>query len=278
MAVAVKVEQNKAVDWSKVKPLRELSTFLVDSKFHGLVKSNGDSRKIFGGKDAIKNQFPYQVGLVMLVPGSEGSGLCGGSLISSTRVLTAAHCIKIASSAYVELGAHMLFGKEDRTNFLLNASEFIVHPDYDKATNQNDIGMIKLPSEVKFNDLIKPIALAKGSNDFAGYIAVLSGWGNFDSRLVHSPSLRFANLEVITNEECRKKFTYFIHDSTICANGEGAVGGCFGDSGGPLTVQSNGQSLLVGVASFVSKFGCDQGIPNGFTRVSSFIPWIESNM
>ena len=48
--------------------------------------------------------------------------------------------------------------------------------------------------------------------------------------------------------------------------------------GGPLSVQSNGQSLLVGVTSFVSGVGCERGFPTGFARVSSFIPWIQLNM
>ena len=48
--------------------------------------------------------------------------------------------------------------------------------------------------------------------------------------------------------------------------------------GGPLSVQSNGQSLLVGVTSFVSGVGCERGFPTGFARVSSFIPWIQSHM
>ena len=48
--------------------------------------------------------------------------------------------------------------------------------------------------------------------------------------------------------------------------------------GGPLAVQVNGQSLLVGVTIFVAGNLCDSGLPTGFSRVSSFIPWIELNM
>jgi Chitin binding Peritrophin-A domain len=66
------------------------------------------------------------------------------------------------------------------------------------------------------------------------------------------------------------------------------------DSGGPLTVVgSDGKPILVGVDSFASKAGCELGFvsfpnqfssfylksfslqPIGFTRVTSFIPWIE---
>jgi secreted trypsin-like serine protease len=46
------------------------------------------SSKIVGGTLAATGQFPWQAGLYL-----DGSGFCGGSLISSNVVLTAAHCV-----------------------------------------------------------------------------------------------------------------------------------------------------------------------------------------
>jgi trypsin len=43
--------------------------------------------RIIGGDYATEGQFPYQIGLYI-----DGSGFCGGSLISADTVLTAAHC------------------------------------------------------------------------------------------------------------------------------------------------------------------------------------------
>jgi len=45
--------------------------------------------KIVGGDFAFEGQFPYQVSLFL-----DSSFFCGGSLISSTTVLTAAHCVE----------------------------------------------------------------------------------------------------------------------------------------------------------------------------------------
>lgn len=58
----------------------------------------------------------------------------------------------------------------------------------------------------------------------------------------------------------------------------GGRGACGGDNGGPLTVQSEGSPLLVGVISFIANAGCELGYPVGFTRVTNYISWIQSNM
>lgn len=68
----------------------------------------------------------------------------------------------------------------------------------------------------------------------------------------------------------------------VCTSGTGSggnnVGACNGDSGGPLTIQRNGQSVLIGIASFVSGVGCEAGWPTGFARVTSFVPWFNARM
>lgn len=46
-----------------------------------------------------------------------------------------------------------------------------------------------------------------------------------------------------------------------------------GDSGGPLFRADTG--ALVGVTSFINTDGCQNGLPQGFTRVSSHLEWIE---
>jgi hypothetical protein len=39
---------------------------------------------------------------------------------------------------------------------------------------------------------------------------------------------------------------------------------------------SSGKYMTVGVASFVSSAGCESGLPHGFTRVTEYLDWIES--
>lgn len=190
------------------------------------------SRRIVGGNEAYRNQFPYQVGLILEMLQVDNPRLCGGSLISSTRVLTAAHCLISVSTALVVLGAHKLVEYEPaQVKFNVPASEFILYPEYSFGKKLNDIAMIKLPSAVTFNNAINPIEIAEGTSDFVGDTAVVSGWGHFDDKSKPSSELRFSSLNIISNKECFVVFGNYIIDSSICAQSEGKAGLCFGDSG-----------------------------------------------
>ncbi|GLD66524.1 trypsin-3 [Lates japonicus] len=64
--------------------------------------------KIVGGYECRKNSVPYQVSL------NSGYHFCGGSLISSTWVVSAAHCYK--SRIQVRLGGNNAFQPEGASN------------------------------------------------------------------------------------------------------------------------------------------------------------------
>jgi secreted trypsin-like serine protease len=49
-----------------------------------------------------------------------------------------------------------------------------------------------------------------------------------------------------------------------------------GDGGGPLVYkESDGAYTQVGIVSFISTAGCEQGYPAGFTRVNCYLRWID---
>lgn len=96
---------------------------------------------------------------------------------------------------------------------------------------------------------------------------------------VLSNTLQFVNMRVIANNVCQNIFgPAVVIPSVACAQGWTAVtqGACLGDSGGPLAIVENNIRTLVGVTSFISGRGCGAGDPTGFTRVASFLPWINA--
>lgn len=81
---------------------------------------------------------------------------------------------------------------------------------------------------------------------------------------------------IVNQDVCIQK-NIFINDvapTMICAGvDEGGKGSCNGDSGGPLTVQG----IQVGITSWSN--GCVRpDFPTVYTRVASFIDWIEDKL
>lgn len=64
----------------------------------------------------------------------------------------------------------------------MRVTQVIRHPNYNAATNDNDITLVQLKSPVTFTDYIRPVCLAaQGSTLTAGTKCWITGWGNIAS-------------------------------------------------------------------------------------------------
>ena len=96
--------------------------------------------------------------------------------ISDEWVMTAAHCVAGATSMKVYLGAHNVREAEDfRLEF--ESNEYFEHPSWSQILIRNDIGLVRLPQKIEFNEIIRPVCLPSYSDvndNFAGLDVCIS--------------------------------------------------------------------------------------------------------
>nr|ADM35108.1 serine protease 41 [Mamestra configurata] len=236
--------------------------------------------RVVGGSVAPNNAHPYFAGLLISLVGiTGGNSVCGASLLSANRLVTAAHCWFDGRNqgwqVVVVLGTNQLFSGGTR----ITTTNVVMHPQYNANNINNDIAMIRLPSNVGFSNSIRSIALPTGVDlwqTFAGNWAVVAGFGRTsDNQSGASSVISHVNVQVVNEIDCQAIYSpQFVTHSTICTSGRGGVGACIGDSGGPLILNRSGTPILIGVVSFVSAAGCQAGLPSAYARVTSFNSWI----
>ncbi|XP_068605521.1 serine protease 33-like [Brachionichthys hirsutus] len=235
--------------------------------------------RITGGKDAPVGAWPWMAGVN--VPG----GLfCGGSLISSEWVLTAAQCVAKfpASSFTIYLGRHSLNGANPN-EVLVNVSKVVAHPDFKATTFDNDIALLRLSRAVTFTDYIRPVCLAAtGSEYLAGEECWITGWGNVNKDVPLPPpqTLQEVTVPIVSNSDCNKVYGGAITNNMICAGPSGGGrGSCSGDGGGPMVRKASSKWVQGGVMSFIAKAGCAlPNVPGGYARVSQYESWIKKEV
>ncbi|XP_047991998.1 trypsin alpha-3-like [Leguminivora glycinivorella] len=236
-----------------------------------------DGSRIVGGGSASQGQYPYTGGLLIELT-TGGTSVCGSSLLTHTRGVTAAHCWRTlfssARSFTVVYGSTLLFSGGTR----VYTTDVEMHANYNMITLVNDIAIIRLPW-VTYSNTVQPIALATGSSDFVGTWAWASGWGHTrdGGSITTSQFLSHVNVQVVSNSVCAATYgTGTVQSTTICIATTGGRGTCSGDSGGPLANAANNQ--LIGVTSFGHRDGCQVGHPAGFARVTAFASWLQARL
>ena len=236
------------------------------------------SPKIVGGIIARRGEFPE---FVQLFIEGEVIGLdpnfvypwCGGSLISSNKVLTAAHCTKnIGVSNFYALPNFYSFNDSISFNNLIPLIAKQEHPDFDQGTQfNNDVSVLTLSRSSN----AKKAKLFVGNHQLTGFAATVIGTGVLTEGGEFPATLQKVTVPIVSNDICAVSYgPTSITDVMLCA---GLTGGgkdsCQGDSGGPLWIDYEGEKTQAGIVSWGN--GC--ATPNFYgvyARTSGLIEFI----
>ncbi|GFY39869.1 chymotrypsin-like elastase family member 2A [Trichonephila inaurata madagascariensis] len=241
--------------------------------------------RIVGGEEAIPHSWPWQVSLQQfyIEPNSHS---CGGSLINSQWVVTAAHCFKFNPDPQyyrIHMGMHHKF-KKDKGEQIRYAVKIIGYPDLemDKLRGhfgvRDDIALIKLNAPVTFTDTVKPACLPSLGWDLRpGEKCFATGWGETRGS-GFSHVLKQTMQTVLSDKECD-----FDPKHQICVNHPGYFNSpCHGDSGGPLACKFGDRWYLMGDTSYATQGNFMGGLcampwnKVMFSKVSDKVDWIRT--
>ncbi|XP_033033067.1 coagulation factor VII isoform X1 [Trachypithecus francoisi] len=240
--------------------------------------------RIVGGRVCPKGECPWQV--LLLVNGAQ---LCGGTLINTLWVVSAAHCfdkIKSWRNLTAVLGEHDL-SEHEGDEQSRRVAQVIIPSTYVLGTTNHDIALLRLQRPVVLTDHVVPLCLPERtfSERTLAFVrfSLVSGWGQLLDRGATALELMALSVPRLMTQDCLQQSRKVdaspnITEYMFCAGySDGSKDSCKGDSGGPHATRYRGTWYLTGVVSWGQ--GCAAvGHFGVYTRVSQYIEWLQKLM
>uniref|UniRef100_A0A8C9SLD9 trypsin n=1 Tax=Scleropages formosus TaxID=113540 RepID=A0A8C9SLD9_SCLFO len=265
----------------------EEPTLIPDEDFAtcGQLQTKRVAARIYRGMKAEPGAYPWQVSLQVRPKGTDidFGHYCGGILIRSCWVLTAAHCINNDTDKQVVLGVTSL-KKFSPDVQVIDVVEAITHEDYRETPGAlyNDVALLRLKgSEGRCANETETVRTAcLPTETFPDKTeCTISGWGATEKAYI-SNHLLYAPVLLLSQKRCMEEKVYGnrLDGSMLCAgNMKGGVDSCQGDSGGPLVCEKDGTHYVYGVVSWGDSCG-KRNKPGIYARVTTFLDWIDSKL
>ena len=227
-----------------------------------------------GNTTAYYGQFPWQARIEVPMGERRRYGhKCGGIIITSRHVLTAAHCIDRVPLATIDVRVGDLrFGLRDPNEQAFAVASIYVHHQFGDGTPfANDIALLRLKVrhgvEIKFSRFVQPACLPDiGTKYEPDTVCEVSGWGKTTDGGPISETLLGVSVPLVTDNFCSAYEVYddrFVPGRMFCAGlvrgGPDASGG---DSGGPLVCRdpTTDRFIAYGIVSTGDQRGLHQAV------------------
>lgn len=206
---------------------------------------------IANGEESYHGQFPWHAAIYLSDIGSL-KYICGGSLVSMSAVVTAAHCVTLSKSKRLVSTEKLLvyLGKQNLQKWTGNEqdakiSEIIVNNEYNPESFFSDIAILKLKDTLTRSNYVRPVCIWTFDNDLRVIVnkhGLVPGWYDdsivinisvyfyllylkflrgYNEEGVVSDELAYLKMPVVTHETCiwsnRDFFSKVTSDKSFCA-------------------------------------------------------------
>ncbi|XP_013146393.1 PREDICTED: glandular kallikrein-like [Papilio polytes] len=270
--------------------------------------------KVTGGHEATPYSHPYMVSLQKRFLWFR-LHICGGSIISKNRILTAAHCVSdsflmkwLPLDAIAGIHNNYFFGPQAQIRTIFKKYP---HPDYNGGIGSHDIAVLYTFTPFKFTRELQPISLPNDL-ELEQQLLTISGWGLLSTSILmldFPDKLQEIEVTYLPYEDCyeaiegvkeKDEINPLDEETHICTGPiTGGVAACSGDSGGPLVLHivkdsnttkydsnegvivedyNNSTVVLLGIVSWGMTPCGEEGAPTIHTKVASYLDFINKHI
>ncbi|XP_050355211.1 trypsin CFT-1-like [Nymphalis io] len=236
----------------------------------------GNPTRISGGSTADISAYPFATSLLSNRGEGAYTQVCGGTIISSSAILSAASCFVTNNVVDSMLWWRARVGStySNSRGLIYLIRRITTHSDFQTTTRVNDIAVLRTSLNIVFGQNVQAAYIAGGSYSLANNQPVWAiGWGVTSVSII---KLRQVQIWVNDQQTCATRYAevnFSVTSNMLCAGwlDVGVRGQCQGDTGSPLL--HNG--VVVGVYSWTQSCG-NSRYSNINTRVSAYSRWIEA--
>ncbi|KAJ0182337.1 hypothetical protein K1T71_001706 [Dendrolimus kikuchii] len=235
------------------------------------------SQRIVGGSVTTIGTYPDMVALLFSWNNVNYQQACGGVIINTRSVLTAAHCPSgdVVNRWRIRVGSTYA----SSGGIVHSLSNYFIHPNYNRlAALDSDIAILRSATTIVYNSNVQQARIAGANYNLQdNQVVWAAGWGTTSVNGPSSEQLRHVQIWTVDQATCTSRYAsirLIVTENMLCS-GWLDVGGrdqCQGDSGGPL--YHNG--VVVGICSWGEQCALAR-FPGVNARVSRFTSWIEAN-